>query len=252
MLSNVGKMLRNVGQSLDQMGGSMEGILAYREHLNLSVRSTSFQGKKPLIENLQTNFIAPNAAVIGNVTIGEGSSIWYNTVLRGDINSIEIGRNTNIQDNAVVHVAKIHQDIPTKIGDSVTIGPAAIIHACTIKNQCIIGTGAQVLDGAVIEEKSIITAGSIVTKGKRVPAGQIWTGVPARYLRDLTPEEINFIQDCSAEYVELAEGHAEECNKSFEQVRKEEEIDEILETLGKDGLPQKVEDDTDKGLFFKY
>ncbi|RHY32749.1 hypothetical protein DYB32_002295, partial [Aphanomyces invadans] len=120
-----------------------------------------------------TTFVAPNASVIGEVSIGQGSSVWYGATVRGDVNAITIGDNTNIQDQAVVHAAKIANDFPTIIGNNVTIGPKAIIHAAKISNQCIIGTGAQVLDGAVVGENSIITAGSIVTQGKSVPAGQV-------------------------------------------------------------------------------
>ncbi|GMF19409.1 unnamed protein product [Phytophthora lilii] len=197
-------------------------------------------------------FVAPNASVIGDVKVGKGSSIWYNATVRGDVNYITIGENTNIQDQAVVHVAKIHKDIPTKIGNNVTVGPAAIVHACTIQDHCIIGTGAQVLDGAVVGAKSIITAGSVVTYGKQVPSGQLWSGVPARYLRDLTAEEMQFMQQCSAEYTQLAEQHAEECAKSFEEYEADTERFKILRDVGETGLPQKEETREDTGLYFRY
>lgn len=168
------------------------------------------------------------------------------------MNHITIGENTNIQDQAVVHVAKIHKDIPTSIGSHVTIGPSAIIHACTIKDHVIIGTGAQVLDGAVVGEKSIVTAGSIVTYGKQIPSGQLWSGVPARYLRDLSTEEIEFMKQCSLEYAELSQIHAEETAKSFEQIEADEERFKILRDVGETGLPQKDDQPKDTGLFFRY
>lgn len=196
--------------------------------------------------------MAPNASVIGDVKIGRGSSVWYGATVRGDVNYITIGEHTNIQDHAVVHVAKIHRDIPTKIGNNVTIGPSSIVHAATIGDNCIIGTGASVLDGAEVGAQSIITAGSIVTMGKKVPSGQLWSGVPARYLRDLTTEEIEFMKQCSLEYAELAQVHAVECAKTWEQVEADEERLRILEEVGETGLPQTVKEEKDTGLFFKY
>ncbi|KAF1778646.1 Trimeric LpxA-like [Phytophthora cactorum] len=198
-------MSHQAGRTIDRVGVSLEGKLTYTEHLNPSTRAVKNLGRSPKFE--EGVFVAPNASVIGDVKVGKGSSIWYNAT-----------------DQAVVHVAKIHKDIPTKIGSNVTVGPAAIVHACTIQDHCIIGTGAQVLDGAVVGAKSIITAGSIVTKGKQVPSGQLWSGVPARYLRDLTAEEMQFMQQCSAEYTQLAEQHAEECAKTFEEYEADTEL----------------------------
>ncbi|KAJ0404242.1 hypothetical protein P43SY_000642 [Pythium insidiosum] len=249
-LEVVGKSIRSLGQSLDRVGVSLEGALTYTEHLNPSTRCVANTGRAPAIA--KGAFVAPNASVIGDVKIGKGSSVWYGATVRGDVNFITIGENTNIQDHAVVHVAKIHQDIPTKIGSNVTIGPSAIIHACTIKDHCIIGTGAQVLDGAVVEAKSIVTAGSIVTYGKKIPSGQLWSGVPARYLRDLTAEEIEFMKQCSLEYAELSQVHATECDKTFEEVEADKQRLKTLEDVGETGFPQKVDDEKDTGLFFKY
>lgn len=245
-----GKAIRSLGQSLDRVGVSLEGSLTYTEHLNLSVRAVPNAGRSPTFsENV---FIAPNAAVIGDVKVGKNSSIWYGATVRGDVNYITIGENTNIQDQAIVHVAKIHKDIPTKIGNNVTVGPSAIVHACTIGDDCIIGTGAQVLDGAVVGSKSIVTAGSIVTYGKEIPSGQLWSGVPARYLRDLTADEMEFMKQSSLEYAELAEEHAKESNKTFEQLEAEHEHYKILRDIGETGLPQKDEQPKDTGLYFKY
>ncbi|ETN10960.1 hypothetical protein F442_06954 [Phytophthora nicotianae P10297] len=245
-----GKAIRSLGQTIDRVGVSLEGKFTYTEHLNPSTRAVKNLGRSPKFE--EGVFVAPNASVIGDVKVGKGSSIWYNATVRGDVNHITIGENTNIQDQAVVHVAKIHKDIPTKIGSNVTVGPAAIVHACTIQDHCIIGTGAQVLDGAVVGAKSIITAGSIVTKGKQVPSGQLWSGVPARYLRDLTAEETQFMQQCSAEYTQLAEQHAEECAKTFEEYEADTERYKILRDVGETGLPQKGDEREDTGLYFRY
>ena len=131
-------------------------------------------------------FIAKGAVVIGDVTLGDQSSIWYNAVLRGDIERIVIGRGTNIQDNAVVHLA---DDIPCLIGDYVTVGHSAVVHACTILNECLIGMGATVLDGAEIGEQCIIGAQSLVPPGKQIPPGSVVMGVPGKVVKTLTPEE---------------------------------------------------------------
>lgn len=170
----------------------------------------------------------------------------------GDVNHISIGENTNIQDQAVIHVAKIHKDIPTKIGNNVTVGPSAIVHAATIGDDCIIGTGAQVLDGVVVGSKSIVTAGSIVTYGKQIPSGQLWSGVPARYLRDLTADEVEFMKQSSLEYAELAEEHATEAAKNFEELEADNERFKILRDVGETGLPQKKAEPKDTGLYFRY
>ncbi|CEG37979.1 gamma carbonic dehydratase [Plasmopara halstedii] len=249
-LRKVGKAIRSLGQTIDRVGVSLEGKFTYTEHLNPSTRAVKNLGRSPEFED--GVFVAPNASVIGDVKVGKGSSIWYNATVRGDVNYITIGENTNIQDQAVVHVAKIYKDIPTKIGNNVTVGPAAILHACTIQDHCIIGTGALVLDGAVVGAKSIITAGSVLTYGKQVPSGQLWSGVPARYLRDLTTEEIQFMQQCSSEYAQLAEKHALECAKSFEDYEADTERYKILRDVGETGLTPKSEERQDTGLYFRY
>ncbi|KAG7399949.1 hypothetical protein PHYBOEH_007469 [Phytophthora boehmeriae] len=250
MFKQAGKAIRSLGQSLDRIGVSLEGQFTYTEHLNPSTRAVKNLGRSP--QFAEKTFVAPNASVIGDVKVGKGSSIWYNATVRGDVNHITIGENTNIQDQAVVHVAKIHKDIPTKIGNNVTVGPAAIVHACTIQDHCIIGTGAQVLDGAEVGAKSIITAGSIVTQNKKVPSGQLWSGVPARYLRDLTAEEMEFMQQCSVEYAQLAEQHATECDKTFEEYEADTERFKILRDVGETGLPPKEKPREDTGLYFRY
>jgi carbonic anhydrase/acetyltransferase-like protein (isoleucine patch superfamily) len=149
------------------------GILTFLSYVVVpSTRLVKYGAQKPAIE--EGSFVASNASVIGEVSLGKGSSVWYGATVRGDVNYITIGDYTNIQDNVVVHAAKIAKnDFPTIIGNNVTIGPNAIVHACTIGNQCIIGTGAVVLDGAEVGENSIVAAGSVVTGGKKVPAGQV-------------------------------------------------------------------------------
>ena len=147
-------------------------------------------------------FIAPSADLIGAVTVGENSSVWYNVTLRGDIAPITIGKNSNVQDNSVVHVG---HDVPAVIGNNVTIGHNVIIHACTIKDYSLVGMGAIILDYAVIEQESIVGAGSLVTKGKTFPPRSLIMGSPARFIRELTPEEIQGIRNNVQSYVDISQ-----------------------------------------------
>ena len=147
-------------------------------------------------------FIAPTASVIGNVEIGSRSSIWFGTVVRGDVNEIRIGDNTNIQDNTVIHVTR--NGLGTYIGSGVTVGHMAILHACTLEDGSFIGMGAKLLDGVVVETDAMVAAGSLVTMGKRVKRGELWAGSPARCLRQLTPEERRSFPDINAHYADLA------------------------------------------------
>lgn len=132
-------------------------------------------------------FIAPSADVIGRVKLGKDANIWHNCVLRGDINQIEIGEGTNVQDLSMLHVV---EDIPLIIGAGVTVGHNAILHACTVEDNCLIGMGAIVLDGAVIGKNSVVAAGSVVTPGKKFPPGSMIVGSPAKVARELRPEEL--------------------------------------------------------------
>jgi carbonic anhydrase/acetyltransferase-like protein (isoleucine patch superfamily) len=152
------------------------------------------------IKTIPNCFIADDATVIGNVSLGEGSSIWFKTVVRGDINTINIGRNTNIQDGAVIHVSS---DAPTIIGDSVTIGHRAIIHGCTVGSNTLIGMGAIIMDHAVIGENCIIGAGTLIVEEMEVPPRTLVVGTPGKWVRRLTNEEIEKIKKSATRYVEL-------------------------------------------------
>lgn len=147
-------------------------------------------------------FIALNAAVIGDVEIGDESNIWFGVTIRGDVNDIRIGARTNIQDGSVIHVTSDFQG--TYVGDEVTVGHMALLHACRVGNRCLVGMGSILLDGAVMEDGSMLAAGSLLTPGKIVPAGQLWAGRPAKFMRDLTPEEVDFLSWSADHYVKLA------------------------------------------------
>ena len=137
---------------------------------------------------LEGVFLADNAVVVGDVIIGKESSVWFNTVIRGDVNSIIIGNSVNIQDGVVVHCT--YQKTKTIIGDNVSIGHNAIIHGCEIRNNVLIGMGAIIMDNVIIEENSIIAAGAVLTKGTYVKSGSLFAGVPAKFKRSLFDEEI--------------------------------------------------------------
>ena len=131
-------------------------------------------------------YIARGAMVVGDVTLGDHASVWYNAVLRGDIHRIVVGHHTNIQDNAVLHLS---DDFPCRVGNDVTVGHSAIVHACTVGDEVLVGMGAVILDGAVIGKQCVIGAGSLVKQGARIPPGSLVVGAPARVVRKLTREE---------------------------------------------------------------
>ncbi len=152
--------------------------------MSLTQQLNTFLRKQPALG--RDVYLAKTAVVLGDVTLGDKASVWYGAVLRGDINRIVVGANSNIQDNAVVHLA---DDFPCLIGDWVTVGHSAIIHACTVGDECLIGMGATILDGAEIGAQSIVGANALVTGGTKVPPGSLVLGSPAKVVRPLKPEE---------------------------------------------------------------
>ena len=150
-------------------------------------------------------FVAENATVVGHVTLGANSSVWYQCVLRGDINSIEIGDGSNVQDGTIVHLA---DDYGVKVGRRTTIGHAAIIHACEIGDECLIGMGATILDGARIGDRCIVGANALVTQRFVAPPGSMILGSPAKVVRALTAEEQAGLGKWAEKYVEVAKAHA--------------------------------------------
>lgn len=147
-------------------------------------------------------FIAPTAAVIGDVVIGAGSSVWFNCTLRGDVHEIRVGERTNIQDGSVVHVTS--GKFGCYIGSDITIGHNAVIHACTLEDGCFVGMSATVMDGAVVESQAMVAAGALVTPGKRVRRGELWAGSPAKPMRRLTEDELAYFPESAAHYARLA------------------------------------------------
>jgi carbonic anhydrase/acetyltransferase-like protein (isoleucine patch superfamily) len=170
----------------------------------------AFAGHSPIIAD--DAFIAESAAIIGDVEIGSGSSIWYGAVLRADGNLIRVGARTSIQDNCVVHINA--SDGPnadkvgtTLIGSDVTIGHGAIIHACTLEDRCFIGMGAIILDGAIVESGAMVAAGALVSPGKVVKSGELWAGNPARLMRTLTAQQIASFDAAAAHYYHAGQAY---------------------------------------------
>jgi carbonic anhydrase/acetyltransferase-like protein (isoleucine patch superfamily) len=160
----------------------------------------TINGKQPQIP--EDCYIAENATIVGEVSLGKECSIWFNTVIRGDVHYIKIGDKVNIQDGAVIHAT--YQKSPTTIGHNVSIGHNAIVHGCTIHNNVLIGMGSIIMDDCIIESNSIIAAGAVVTKNTRVESGSIYAGVPAKKVKDISKElisgEINRIANNYVEY----------------------------------------------------
>ncbi len=166
----------------------------------------SFQGKKPVLG--KDVFIAENAVLIGEVILSDRANIWYGAVLRGDEGSIEIGEESNVQDNATIHTGK---DFPVKVGKGVTVGHNAIVHGCTVGDDTMIGMGACVLNGAVIGKGCIVGAGALVKEGQVIPDYSLCVGVPAKIVRTLDEDAVKGVRDNAQMYVHLAEEYRKEC-----------------------------------------
>jgi len=158
--------------------------------------TTPYKNYEPQVA--ESAFIAPSADLIGRVKVGEESSVWFNATLRGDINFIEIGNQSNVQDNVVIHLS---DDYPTIVGDLVTVGHGAILHACTIEDEVLVGMGATILDGVKIGKNSIIGANALVTGGTQIPEGSLVLGSPAKVVKTLSQEEQADIKNWALKYV---------------------------------------------------
>lgn len=166
----------------------------------------SYRGRKPQIAG--TAYVDPAAVVIGEVTIGEHSSVWPCVVVRGDVNFIRVGARTNLQDGSVLHVMR--DEFPLILGDGVTVGHGVVLHGCTIESRCLIGMGSIVLNGVRIGAGSIIAAGTLVPEGTEVPPGSLFMGHPGKFRRALTAEDLASIDAYAARYVEYKESYKAE------------------------------------------
>ncbi|KAN0039284.1 hypothetical protein ACTA71_001478 [Dictyostelium dimigraforme] len=214
----LGETLKNTAMVIHRTGCKMQGDYAYIEKLNRHARLTAFGGNAPIVG--QKSFIAPNASVIGDVVIGKESSIWYNTVLRGDVNSIHIGDKTVVSDRTVVHCSSNGPlgPKPTQIGDKVYIGPGSIVHAATIQGESYIGTGSTLCDGSVVEKNGFLEAGSLLTAGKTIKSGEYWGGSPAKFVRQVTKEDELQLEKLIDQNINLSEQHDKQTSKSAKEL----------------------------------
>lgn len=162
-----------------------------------------FAGKRPSID--ASAYLADSATVIGDVTVGPRSSLWFGAVVRGDVYHVRIGAETSIQDNTVIHVT--HDRFPTVVGDHVTVGHSCVLHGCVVHDRVIVGMGAIILDQAEVGERCIVGAGALVTPGTRIPPGHLAVGAPARVKRPLTEDELAWIDSSAAHYVALTDAY---------------------------------------------
>lgn len=166
----------------------------------------SLKGKAPVI-NTNVGFIAPSADLVGDITLAEGVNIWFNVVIRADVDSIKIGKNTNIQDCCVVHT---DFGFPTSLGEGITVGHGAVVHGCTIGDNCLIGMGAIVLNGAEVGDDSLVGAGSLVPQGMKIPPRSLVLGSPAKVVKELKPGMIEAIRKNGAVYMANSSNYLEE------------------------------------------
>ncbi len=162
-----------------------------------------YDGNSPAIAD--SAWVAPNATLVGRVSLGENASVFYGSVLRADVDSITIGDGSNIQDNVSVHC---DTGIPTTVGRGVSVGHSAVLHGCTVEDDCLIGMSATVLNGAVIGTGSLVAAGAVVLEGTVIPPGSLVAGVPAKVRRELSEEERDKVRGNARHYVELSRAHA--------------------------------------------
>jgi carbonic anhydrase/acetyltransferase-like protein (isoleucine patch superfamily) len=167
-----------------------------KKFASLDERLDAFLRKSPVLG--KNVYIARGAVVVGDVTLGDGASVWYNAVLRGDINRIVVGAGSNIQDNAVLHLA---DDFPCLVGQYVTVGHSAIVHACTVGDECLIGMGAVILDGAELGAQCLVGAKALVTQNSKIPPGSLVLGAPATVVRALTQDERSVLRYWAEKYV---------------------------------------------------
>lgn len=212
------RVLRTAGQGLDRAGMVFE-MNPHIERLQPSMRNATLGKHTPTNVG---SFVAPSATVIGNVSIGEHSSVWYNAVLRGDVSAIKIGNAVTIGDRAMIHSS----GQIASIGNRVLVGVGANIHGCTLHDECKIGSMATVLDKAVVEKHAMVADGAVVTPGTIVKTRELWSGNPAKFEREMTSKEISQMAFEVTDNVELSVAHAEENAKGWRQIESEEEIRE--------------------------
>lgn len=227
----LGNTVRETAYALDRVGCRLQGNYAFTEELSRHRRVMGLYDKQPAIS--QDVFIAPNASVIGSVSLGEGANVWYGSVLRGDVNDISVGKKSSIGNRSVVHASGgLTTLAPTKIGDNVVVGDGVVLHGCTLEDECRVDDGAVLNDNVVVEKHAIVGPGAVVTSGKRVPSGQVWAGNPAKYVRDVSEEEKEFAGWAEKRYTQ-AKAHLAQTIKLAE----EKEVDLLTEDILREMRP---------------
>eukprot|EP00753_Platysulcus_tardus_P019390 PLAT7136.1.p1 GENE.PLAT7136.1~~PLAT7136.1.p1 ORF type:complete len:254 (-),score=101.02 PLAT7136.1:155-844(-) len=211
--SALGRAVRETGAALDRSGLALLRSRLADEHFTQHRTRVNLDGKEPKVAD--DAFVAPCATVAGDVKIGEGSSVWYAAVVKGDFSSVSIGRDTNVQDGAIIHTRPWgvvgegrKEELPAKIGDRVTIGHGASLYSCVVEDESLVGMSAICLQGSVMEKNSMLAAGAVLPEGSRVPSGELWAGSPARFARKLTDKEFALLRGSAEHYVDVAGEHA--------------------------------------------
>eukprot|EP00027_Filamoeba_sp_ATCC50430_P009129 CAMPEP_0168561230 /NCGR_PEP_ID=MMETSP0413-20121227/11484_1 /TAXON_ID=136452 /ORGANISM="Filamoeba nolandi, Strain NC-AS-23-1" /LENGTH=257 /DNA_ID=CAMNT_0008592587 /DNA_START=38 /DNA_END=811 /DNA_ORIENTATION=+ len=230
----VGFAIRECAQALEKIGLQMQGNYAFKERLNRHRRIMSFSANNGIPNIGQGAWIAPNATVIGKVSLGFNSTVWYGAILRGDTNSIKIGNQTSIGDRAVIRVAPVPmmtlndpKSYQTDIGNNVVIEPGALLHCVKLEDGVKIEAGAILFDGVVVGQNSIVGSGSVVPAETKIPSGEYWAGSPAKFVRKLTDSELSKKVQEAEKYHELATVHDKEHSRSQQQ-REEDLMNEIV------------------------
>jgi carbonic anhydrase/acetyltransferase-like protein (isoleucine patch superfamily) len=231
---HVGFAFRETAQALDKVGLTMQGNFAFKEPLNRHRRIMSFMANNGVPQIGQGSWIAPNATIIGKVSLGFNSTIWYGAIVRGDTNSIKIGNHTSIGDRAVIRVAPVPymtindaKSYETNIGNNVVIEPGSLLHCVTLEDGVKIEAGAILFDGVVVGQNAIVGSGSVVPAETKIPAGEYWAGSPARFVRKVTDSELSKKTQEAEKYHELATEHDKEHSRTQMQ-REEDMINEMI------------------------
>jgi len=229
----LGQTIRETAYGLDRVGCRLQGNYAFKEQLNRHRRVMGLYDLQPRLED--DVFVAPNASVIGDVSLGEGSSVWYGAILRGDVNAITIGKRSSIGNRSVVHASSgevSSAPAPTTVGSHVFVGDGVILHGCTLEDESRVEDGAVLNDGVVVEKHAVVGPGAVVTPGKRVPSGQYWAGNPAKHVRDVAEEEKGSVAWADKRH-EQARVHLLETLKTAA----DKEADTLIDQLHRDTRP---------------
>jgi len=209
--------LRETGCALERLGTTLQGSKSYAEQFYRHRAVMNLVTKKPSLG--PDSFVAPSAAVVGDVSLGSKASVWYGAVLRGDEGRITVGAGSNLQDGTTITTSRpssIYSDSAwdTIVGDNVTVGHNVALHGCTIEDEALIGMGATVMQGALVQKGAMVAAGAVVSPDTVIPAGEVWGGNPARHLRALKPDESEYLLKSAEHYSQLAAQHSTETSKT--------------------------------------